>query len=170
MAAPAARVGCATIGNSRRPRRPAFIESDADHRIWKRTFTRKGSFVAMTEQQKAARRAAREEQRRAGAMLEAEERSRRSEVGHARHRAKYEQYDRDGLLPTRASLEVGGPPCPGCGKPYVDGGDGWPPTMHVTAEEAAACAASTEGQVHRPWDLWTREAAERRRVRDEPLG
>ena len=36
------------------------------------------------------------------------------------------------------------------------------PITALTAEEAAACAASTEGQVHRPWDLWTREAAERR--------
>ena len=34
----------------------------------------------------------------------------------------------------------------------------------LTAEEAAACAASTEGQVQRPWDLWTRQAAERRRM------
>jgi ribulose-5-phosphate 4-epimerase/fuculose-1-phosphate aldolase len=37
------------------------------------------------------------------------------------------------------------------------------PITSLTAEEAAACAASTEGQVQRPWDLWTREAAERRR-------
>jgi ribulose-5-phosphate 4-epimerase/fuculose-1-phosphate aldolase len=41
------------------------------------------------------------------------------------------------------------------------------PITALTAEEAAACAASTEGQVHRPWELWTREAAERRRVRGE---
>lgn len=38
------------------------------------------------------------------------------------------------------------------------------PITPLTAEEAAACAASTEGQVHRPWELWTREAAERRRA------
>jgi HCOMODA/2-hydroxy-3-carboxy-muconic semialdehyde decarboxylase len=38
------------------------------------------------------------------------------------------------------------------------------PITPLTAEEAAACAASTEGQVHRPWELWTREAAERRRT------
>jgi HCOMODA/2-hydroxy-3-carboxy-muconic semialdehyde decarboxylase len=36
------------------------------------------------------------------------------------------------------------------------------PITALTAEEAAACAAATEGQVHRPWELWTREAAERR--------
>lgn len=41
------------------------------------------------------------------------------------------------------------------------------PITALTAEEAAACVASIEGQVHRPWDLWTREAAERRR---EPRG
>src|SRR5262245_2773174 len=39
------------------------------------------------------------------------------------------------------------------------------PITPLTAGEAAACAASTEGQVQRPWELWTREAAERRRVR-----
>jgi ribulose-5-phosphate 4-epimerase/fuculose-1-phosphate aldolase len=39
------------------------------------------------------------------------------------------------------------------------------PITPLTAGEAAACAASTEGQVQWPWDLWTREAAERRRVR-----
>lgn len=38
------------------------------------------------------------------------------------------------------------------------------PITPLTAEEAAACAASTEGQVHRPWELWTREAAARRRT------
>jgi HCOMODA/2-hydroxy-3-carboxy-muconic semialdehyde decarboxylase len=38
------------------------------------------------------------------------------------------------------------------------------PIVPLTAEEAAACAASTEGQVQRPWDLWTRQAAERRRM------
>jgi ribulose-5-phosphate 4-epimerase/fuculose-1-phosphate aldolase len=38
------------------------------------------------------------------------------------------------------------------------------PITPLTAEEAAACAASTEGQVQRPWELWTREAAERRRT------
>ena len=37
------------------------------------------------------------------------------------------------------------------------------PITPLTAEEAAACAASTEGQIYRPWDLWAREAAERRR-------
>lgn len=37
----------------------------------------------------------------------------------------------------------------------------------LTAEEAHACVASIEGQVHRPWEIWTREAAERRRVCDE---
>jgi HCOMODA/2-hydroxy-3-carboxy-muconic semialdehyde decarboxylase len=37
------------------------------------------------------------------------------------------------------------------------------PITALTAAEAAACVASIEGQVHRPWDLWTREAAERRR-------
>jgi HCOMODA/2-hydroxy-3-carboxy-muconic semialdehyde decarboxylase len=42
------------------------------------------------------------------------------------------------------------------------------PITSLTAEEAAACAASTEGQIHRPWDLWAREAAERRRARGEP--
>jgi HCOMODA/2-hydroxy-3-carboxy-muconic semialdehyde decarboxylase len=36
------------------------------------------------------------------------------------------------------------------------------PITPLTAEEAVACAASTEGQVHRPWALWTRQAAERR--------
>jgi len=36
------------------------------------------------------------------------------------------------------------------------------PITALTAEEAAACAAATEGQVHRPWELWTREATERR--------
>ena len=36
------------------------------------------------------------------------------------------------------------------------------PINALTAEEAAACVVSIEGQVHRPWDLWTREAAERR--------
>lgn len=44
------------------------------------------------------------------------------------------------------------------------------PITALTAEEAAAAAASTEGQVHRPWDLWTREAAERRRVRGQTQG
>ena len=39
------------------------------------------------------------------------------------------------------------------------------PISALTAEEAAACAASTEGQVHRPWELWTREAAARRQPR-----
>jgi ribulose-5-phosphate 4-epimerase/fuculose-1-phosphate aldolase len=38
------------------------------------------------------------------------------------------------------------------------------PITPLTAEEAAACAASTEGQVHRPWELWTSQAAERRRA------
>lgn len=37
------------------------------------------------------------------------------------------------------------------------------PVTALTAEEAAACMAATEGQVHRPWELWTRQAAERRR-------
>jgi ribulose-5-phosphate 4-epimerase/fuculose-1-phosphate aldolase len=37
----------------------------------------------------------------------------------------------------------------------------------LTAEEAAACVASVEGQVHRPWELWIREAAERRRAREQ---
>jgi ribulose-5-phosphate 4-epimerase/fuculose-1-phosphate aldolase len=37
------------------------------------------------------------------------------------------------------------------------------PITPLTAGEAAACAAATEGQVQRPWDLWTRQAAERRR-------
>src|SRR5436190_11365368 len=40
----------------------------------------------------------------------------------------------------------------------------------LTAEEAAACVASVEGQVHRPWELWTREAAQHRRVRGEAPG
>ena len=44
------------------------------------------------------------------------------------------------------------------------------PITPLTAEEAAACAASTEGQVHRPWELWTREAAERRHARGGSLG
>ena len=44
------------------------------------------------------------------------------------------------------------------------------PITALTAEEAAACVASIEAQVHRPWELWTREAAERRRVRGEPHG
>ena len=44
------------------------------------------------------------------------------------------------------------------------------PITHLTADEAAACAASTEGQVHRPWELWTREAAERRHARGGSLG
>jgi ribulose-5-phosphate 4-epimerase/fuculose-1-phosphate aldolase len=44
------------------------------------------------------------------------------------------------------------------------------PITALTAEEAAACAASTEGQVHRPWELWTREAAERRHARGGSLG
>ena len=44
------------------------------------------------------------------------------------------------------------------------------PITGLTAGEAAACVASIEGQIHRPWDLWTREAAERRRVRSEPKG
>jgi ribulose-5-phosphate 4-epimerase/fuculose-1-phosphate aldolase len=35
----------------------------------------------------------------------------------------------------------------------------------LTAEEAKACVDATEGQVHRPWELWTRQAEERRRVR-----
>ena len=43
------------------------------------------------------------------------------------------------------------------------------PIVALTADEAAACAASTEGQVHRPWELWTREAAERRRARGGTL-
>lgn len=38
------------------------------------------------------------------------------------------------------------------------------PVTALTAAEAAACMAATEGQVHRPWELWTREAAERRRA------
>jgi hypothetical protein len=44
------------------------------------------------------------------------------------------------------------------------------PITALTSEEAAACVASIEAQVHRPWELWTREAAERRRVRGEPRG
>ncbi|MEZ0304862.1 MAG: hypothetical protein ACAH24_22790, partial [Hyphomicrobiaceae bacterium] len=44
------------------------------------------------------------------------------------------------------------------------------PITALTAEEAAACVASIEGQVHRPWELWTREAAERRRVPGQALG
>jgi ribulose-5-phosphate 4-epimerase/fuculose-1-phosphate aldolase len=44
------------------------------------------------------------------------------------------------------------------------------PITALTAEEAAACVASVEGQVHRPWELWTREAAERRRSGDQTLG
>jgi ribulose-5-phosphate 4-epimerase/fuculose-1-phosphate aldolase len=44
------------------------------------------------------------------------------------------------------------------------------PITALTAEEAAACVASIEAQVHRPWELWTREAAERRRLRGEPHG
>ena len=44
------------------------------------------------------------------------------------------------------------------------------PITALTAEEAAACVASVEGQVHRPWELWTREAAQRRRVRGETPG
>jgi ribulose-5-phosphate 4-epimerase/fuculose-1-phosphate aldolase len=44
------------------------------------------------------------------------------------------------------------------------------PITALTAEEAAACVASIEGQVHRPWDLWTREAAERRRLRGPAPG
>ena len=39
------------------------------------------------------------------------------------------------------------------------------PITALTAEEGAACVASIEGQVQRPWELWIREAAERRRVR-----
>jgi HCOMODA/2-hydroxy-3-carboxy-muconic semialdehyde decarboxylase len=41
------------------------------------------------------------------------------------------------------------------------------PITPLTADEAAACAAATEGQVQRPWELWTRQAAERRRT---PVG
>jgi ribulose-5-phosphate 4-epimerase/fuculose-1-phosphate aldolase len=44
------------------------------------------------------------------------------------------------------------------------------PITALTGEEAAACVASIEGQVHRPWDLWTREAAERRRIRSPAPG
>jgi HCOMODA/2-hydroxy-3-carboxy-muconic semialdehyde decarboxylase len=44
------------------------------------------------------------------------------------------------------------------------------PITALTAEEAAACIASVEGQVHRPWEIWTREAAERRRVGGQGLG
>jgi HCOMODA/2-hydroxy-3-carboxy-muconic semialdehyde decarboxylase len=44
------------------------------------------------------------------------------------------------------------------------------PITALTAEEAAACVASIEGQVHRPWDLWTQEAAARRRARSQTLG
>ena len=43
------------------------------------------------------------------------------------------------------------------------------PINALTAEEAAACVASVEGQVHRPWELWTREAAARRSVRKHAL-
>lgn len=42
------------------------------------------------------------------------------------------------------------------------------PITALTPDEAAACAASTEGQVHRPWELWTREAAERRARGGQP--
>jgi HCOMODA/2-hydroxy-3-carboxy-muconic semialdehyde decarboxylase len=44
------------------------------------------------------------------------------------------------------------------------------PITALTAEEAAACVASVEGQVHRPWEIWTREAAERRRAGDQRSG
>jgi HCOMODA/2-hydroxy-3-carboxy-muconic semialdehyde decarboxylase len=44
------------------------------------------------------------------------------------------------------------------------------PITALTAEEAAACTASVEGQVHRPWEIWTREAAERRRIGDQRVG
>jgi ribulose-5-phosphate 4-epimerase/fuculose-1-phosphate aldolase len=43
------------------------------------------------------------------------------------------------------------------------------PITALTAEEAAACMASVEDQVHRPWDLWIREAAERRRIGNRTL-
>ncbi|HEY0523010.1 MAG TPA: class II aldolase/adducin family protein [Stellaceae bacterium] len=34
---------------------------------------------------------------------------------------------------------------------------------YLTAEEGRACVANVEAQVQRPWDLWKRQAAERRR-------
>jgi HCOMODA/2-hydroxy-3-carboxy-muconic semialdehyde decarboxylase len=46
------------------------------------------------------------------------------------------------------------------------------PITALTAEEAAASRlfSPIEGQVRRPWELWTREAAERRRVPGQALG
>jgi HCOMODA/2-hydroxy-3-carboxy-muconic semialdehyde decarboxylase len=44
------------------------------------------------------------------------------------------------------------------------------PITALTAAEAAACVASVEGQVHRPWEIWIREAAERRRIGGQRLG
>lgn len=94
--------------------------------------------MAMSEEEKAQRRAARAEQRRIAEMIQIEERARQAEAAAARRHAKYEQYKRDGLLPTRESLRVGGTPCPGCGKPYIDGAGSWPPQMKITADELAA--------------------------------
>jgi hypothetical protein len=94
--------------------------------------------MAMTEEEKAERRAARAEQRHIAEMFQIEERARQTEAATARRHAKYEQYERGGLLPTRESLRVGGPPCPGCGKPYIDGAGSWPPPMKITAGELVA--------------------------------
>ena len=47
----------------------------------------------------------------------------------------------------------------------VDGGS--PPRSVFVVDLLGEIVASVEGQVHRPWELWTREAAERRRVRGE---
>jgi HCOMODA/2-hydroxy-3-carboxy-muconic semialdehyde decarboxylase len=44
------------------------------------------------------------------------------------------------------------------------------PITALTAAEAAACIATVEGQVHRPWEIWIREAAERRRIGGQRLG
>jgi ribulose-5-phosphate 4-epimerase/fuculose-1-phosphate aldolase len=43
------------------------------------------------------------------------------------------------------------------------------PITALTAEEAAACVASVESQIHRPWELWVREAAQRRLAGDQKL-
>src|SRR5262245_11894958 len=94
--------------------------------------------MAMSEEEKAQRRAARAKHRRIAEMVQIEERARQAEAAAARRQAKHEQYKRDGLLPTRESLRVGGPPCPGCGEPYIDGAGSWPPQMKITAAELAA--------------------------------
>jgi hypothetical protein len=96
--------------------------------------------MAMTEEQKAERRAARAEQRLVAEMLQAEEQARRAKAAGMRRQAKHEQYEASGVLPTRESLRVGGLPCPGCGKPYIDGSGGWPaqPTSDELAKKEAA--------------------------------